>query len=211
MIHNKYTVVLPTLWKSTRIHKLLQDLIQCDSIGEIIMIDNSSEFYDHYTQLEKVRVIQPKENLYVNPSWNLGVKEAKYNCIALINDDVNFDPIIFSIIDESKLKSTGVIGMDNKNYMFRKFKTDPEVLPYTNPRPWGWGCFILFHKLNYAPIPDSIKLWFGDDFLIYHNPADTYTLHNFPIKTEMSTTISSIASPHTEAIKELDGKIYRSL
>jgi len=41
-----FSVVIPTLWKSPRIHKLLLDLIKCNNVGEIILIDNSSEFFN---------------------------------------------------------------------------------------------------------------------------------------------------------------------
>ena len=37
----KYTIVIPTLWKSNRIHTLLKSLIECDYVDEIILIDNS--------------------------------------------------------------------------------------------------------------------------------------------------------------------------
>jgi hypothetical protein len=209
---NEYTVVIPTLWKSTRIHKLLQDLIQCDSVGEIILIDNSSEFYNHYTELEKVRVIQPAENLYVNPSWNLGTKEAKYNCVALVNDDINFDTVIFDTLNESQLKSLGIIGMNEDNYKSVEFTEPPQLHPMRNGhRPWGWGCFILFHKSNWIPIPDDIKIWYGDDFVKEFNPVSKYILHNFPIDTEMSTTSDEIIWNER---KELDKtnfyKLYRN-
>ena len=44
-------------------------------VDEILIIDNSLQNYSFIN--EKVRVIVPQENLFVNPSWNLGVREAR--------------------------------------------------------------------------------------------------------------------------------------
>ena len=41
-IDKMYSIVIPTLWKSPRIHKLLFDLIECNSVDEIILIDNNN-------------------------------------------------------------------------------------------------------------------------------------------------------------------------
>ena len=45
----------------------------CD-VDEIIVIDNSLQGIE--LDSKKLRVIIPNENIFVNPSWNLGVKEA---------------------------------------------------------------------------------------------------------------------------------------
>ena len=37
---DKYTVVIPTLFKSNRTNKLLTDLHECEYVGEIIIINN---------------------------------------------------------------------------------------------------------------------------------------------------------------------------
>ena len=39
-----YSIVIPTLWKSPRIQKLLFDLIECYNVDEIILIDNNNKF-----------------------------------------------------------------------------------------------------------------------------------------------------------------------
>ena len=209
---NEYTIVIPTLWKSPRIHKLLEDLIKCASVAEIILIDNSSEFYNHYTELEKVRVIQPGENIYVNPAWNLGVREAKHNSIALVSDDTNFDPMIFDALGESQLKTLGIIGMHGDNFNSTGFEEQPQIQLLRGDRPWGWGCLLIFHKSYWLPIPEDIKVWYGDDFIITVNPSRKYVLHNYIIDTEMSTTVDE---PQFTTRKGMDGnnwiKLIRTL
>jgi hypothetical protein len=197
MEENKYTVIIPTLWKSERIFKLFVHLNKTDKVGEILLIDNAGlyqtfnvdDYYNNFKIQNKIKLIQPGENIYVNPAWNLGVKEAKYENIAILGDDINFDMKLFDIIDEETLNK-GIIGMDSNNYHFTEFKDAPWLsLMYAGrPRPWGWGCIILFKKKNWLPIPESIKVWYGDDWIMHQNPTPKLVLHNFTIHTEMSTT-----------------------
>jgi hypothetical protein len=186
----KYSVIIPTLWKSNRIHKLLFDLIKCEFVDEIILIDNAGKFFEHFEALDKVKLVQVEENIYVNPAWNLGVKIAKNNCIAILNDDINFDPNIFGLIGEDVLSTFGIIGMGEGNY---KEVIDEERGPYLDVwkpgiNDWGWGCFIMLHKKYWIDIPENIKIWYGDNFIKDVNPAPKGILRNFKVETEMSTT-----------------------
>ncbi len=163
----KYSIVIPTLWKSNRIGKLLFDLIKCEFVDEIILIDNAGKFFEHFEGLDKVKLVQVEENIYVNPAWNLGVKLAKNNSIAILNDDINFDPNIFEVITEDVLSQYGIIGMGEGNY---KTPIDEERGPYIDMwkpgvNDWGGGCFIIFDKKNWIDIPDNIKIWYGDNFI----------------------------------------------
>ncbi len=187
---DKYSVIIPTLWKSNRIHKLLWDLIKCEFVDEIILIDNASKYFEYYEALDKVKLVQTSENIYVNPAWNLGIKIAKNNNIALLNDDINFDPNIFGLINSETLSNYGIIGMGEGNY---KGPIDEKRGPYIdkwNPgiNDWGWGCFVMFHKKYWIDIPENIKIWYGDNFIKDRNPAPKGVLRNFKVETEMSTT-----------------------
>jgi hypothetical protein len=61
-----YSIVIPTLWKSPRIHKLFSDLISCNNVGEIILIDNNNKFFETYKSLDKVKLIQPENFPYLS-------------------------------------------------------------------------------------------------------------------------------------------------
>jgi hypothetical protein len=186
----KYTIVIPTLWKSKRIHKLLWDLIKCQYVDEIILIDNAGKFFEYYEALDKVKLIQVEENIYVNPAWNLGIKIAKNDLVALINDDINFDTNIFGVIDENILNTFGIVGMGEGNYKEQIDETNGPYLDIWQPgiNDWGWGCFIMLNKKNWVEIPDNIKIWYGDNFIKDVNPITKSSLRNFKVETEMSTT-----------------------
>lgn len=185
---NKYSVVIPTLWRSKRIHPLLNSLIESPNVDEIIIIDNGKKYDEYYKEMKKVRVLRPHFNIYVNPAWNYGVQYSKNNSITLVNDDISFDTRIFEKFDETELKSKGFIGMSSENY--------GEGVEY-NPtlEPWkgeivlnGWGCIIMFHKDHWKPIPQELKIWYGDNYMREINLSPSHILKGLPIQTEMSTT-----------------------
>lgn len=184
---DKYTIIIPTLWKSKRTEKLLKDLEECIFVDEIIVIDNKS-IYEIDRTIGKIRLISKGENIYVNPAWNWGIELAKNECIALCNDDINFNPNIFGVLTKETLSKCGIIGQSQYNYGGNN--TNEPIIEKWNGggRDWGWGCLIIFDKKNWIKIPEEIKIWYGDDFIFKYNPITKCLLKNFNIETEMSTT-----------------------
>jgi hypothetical protein len=185
----KYSVIIPTLWKSNRTDKLLKDLEECRYVDEIIIIDNASIYKTDRT-IDKIRMISFGENIYVNPAWNLGIKVAKNDLVALINDDINFDTNVFGVIDENILNQFGIIGMGEDNYKEQMDETKGPYLDVWKPgvNDWGWGCFIMLNKKDWINIPENIKIWYGDNIIKDVNPSPKACLRNFKVETEMSTT-----------------------
>ena len=186
---DKYSVIIPTLWKSDRTKRLITDLQECDYVDEIIIIDNS--YHGHQdTKVEKIRFVSFGGNIYVNPSWNKGIELAKNECIALCNDDINFNPNIFGVIDESILTYTGIIGMGEGNYKDEIDKEKGSYIDIWEPdvNDWGWGCLIMLKKSHWLPIPNEIKIWYGDNIIKDVNSVSKGVLRNFKVETEMSTT-----------------------
>tara|TARA_Y100000385_G_C13024158_1_gene607622 strand:- start:40 stop:666 length:627 start_codon:yes stop_codon:yes gene_type:complete len=182
-----YSVIIPTLWKSTRTFSLLEDLNKCEFITDIILIDNASSNEPTLQNLTKVNHINPGKNLYVNPSWNLGVILSKEDNIIICNDDITFNPQLYcEILNQIDLQKIGVIGVSHKNY---ELTTPSSILLHPKPddEP-GWGCLIALNKTNWVPIPSSLKIWCGDNFILENNFNSQFSLEGIPISTEMSTT-----------------------
>jgi glycosyltransferase involved in cell wall biosynthesis len=186
---DKFSIIIPTLWKSNRTDKLLKDLEECEYVDEIIVIDNTS-IYETDRTVGKIRIVSKGENIYVNPAWNLGIELAKNECIALCNDDINFNPNIFGVIDESILTYVGIIGMGEGNYKDKIDKEKGSYIDMWEPgvNDWGWGCLILLKKSHWLPIPNEIKIWYGDNIIKDVNSVSKGVLRNFKVETEMSTT-----------------------
>lgn len=203
-----FTCVIPTLWRSSRIINLVAELCRCSSVGEVIVIDNdpsrSLGLYVNTDVHAKLRILKMQENIFVNPAWNLGVKEAKYDDIALVNDDINFNSDIFKMFDDGRLKPLkAAIGMAIENY---RLEADEEYrIVLRRAIHHGWGCMILINKENYVPIPDDLKVWCGDNWLEKHMPV--YTLYGLKMRTEMSTTSSS---GEFRAISHKDSSIFHT-
>lgn len=142
-MNDKFSVIIPTLWKSDRIYKLLSDLNTCEQVGEIILIDNSNEYAEKIKTIpSKVKIVPRDQNMYVNPAWNLGVSLSKFNNLCISNDDINFDTSVFHFIKDHI--DSGIVGQSTSNY-----RTFPSSMNFKvekiQERPSGWGC-LLFLK-----------------------------------------------------------------
>ena len=190
------------MWKSPRITKLIDDLCNCESVGEVIIIDNNPSESQPLPFNKKFALHLMAENIYVNPAWNYGVERAKYDNILICNDDINFDPAFLSIYDDGSLANVGVIGMAFENY---KLKSDANIhLRAMKQRPYGWGCVMMIHKSKYVTIPSDLLIANGDDWLAQH--AAPFELHGLSLQSEISTTSQL---PEFGLIQHTDNETYK--
>lgn len=178
-----FTAVIPTLLKNRDILIKLIEALLCDSaLSEIIVINNSEEYFEYIH--EKVRVIANGKNLFVNPSWNLGVKEAKTDYVALLNDDIKIPANICSRILDKMTSKYGIVGIQKNNVIETRDEDnntiinideivlgdakEVELKPITYRTP-NFGVFMIFNKKDYTDIPEELKIYYGDDWLVYHS------------------------------------------
>ena len=193
------SVIVPTIWKAQEIERMLPVLIDHDKIGEIIIIDNDpkARFFT-LPSSDKIKVLKQKKNIFVNPAWNLGVQTAKYSKICLLSDDILFDENIFDLVYDKISDKNGVIGIDSlgiKNF----FVKSPlmQIEPATDLQHWdGFGTLMFMHKKNYLPIPQEMKIYWGDAWIYDYNSIQcrqNYILTKFCIKTQMRTSSSGFS------------------
>ena len=198
---NKISVIIPTMWRSEKLEKLLKILSDCDRIGEIIIIDNDYNSKNiNIDKYDKIIYLKMNENIYVNPSWNLGVSKSKFDIVAILNDDIIFD---INFINNLDVDNETIIGASEQSY--KDINDNNFRLEKTNNRNWGFGCIIIFNKKYYVEIPEELKIWCGDDFL-FKNFNNRYIIRGVYIDTNMSTT-SDIKS--FDDIKKNDELIYK--
>lgn len=186
-IEHKFSVIIPTMWKSDRTLQLLEDLNNCDLVDEILIIDNYFLKRPDF-KFSKVKILEQIENIYVNPAWNLGVKSASNNLICICNDDINFDVnTSFDFIFKNK-EILGCVGVHPKSYTANS--EDFNIEPGYHTGGGGWGCLMFCKKENWIDIPNDIKIGYGDDWLAITNKPHFSLLHKTKIETEMSTTSS---------------------
>ena len=63
-----------------------------------------------------------------------------------------------------------------------------EIETYDNKtNTGGWGCLFSFNKSIWKPIPDQLKIWYGDNWIHGTNP-NIFQLKGMSITTKMSTS-----------------------
>jgi len=205
---DKFTVIIPTIWKSEYTLELLKRYSECEYVDEIILIDNASHLGKNI-DLPKVVHIKEPTNTFVNPAWNKGVELAKYHNITISNDDILFDvreyySYINQLLEINDFKNLGFIGSNSKNYELEKSE-NPCFEQYDNTtNTTGWGCLFSFHKLNWKPIPNELKIWYGDNW-IHMVCRPILHLIGMKMKTKMST---SSELDEVRDIRDNDTKIW---
>ena len=160
------SIVIPTMQKRLDIlENLVKTLNADDSVGEIIIINNAVKPLEF--SYDKMRVITPKTNIFVNPAWNLGVKEGVNQYIGLLNDDIiitdNFCSSLLKVLPEK----FGVIGYTRESIIpveqgeQRPDKTDI-IIEKSDFIDFGFGIAMFFKKEDYPIIPDCLKIMYGD-------------------------------------------------
>ena len=158
---SKFSIIIPTMWKSDFLSDSISNYITSDLIDEIIIIDNDPTKKINLPKNDKIKYLTKGHNIFVNPSWNWGVKYSKNENLLIINDDLHIKDIT-SILKKLSECQFDFVGLDYKNLnagngiVIKQKKDD-----MTN----GFGCFLFIKKSKYIIIPEDIKIWFGDRIL----------------------------------------------
>lgn len=206
----KFTVIIPTLWRSNLTIDLLSSYENCIYVDEILLIDNavSDRPQFDFSSYKKLRFLEQEKNIYVNPAWNLGIKESENELIAISNDDILYNPDpVFKFVSEAS--DWGAIGMSPSNY---KTSGSEIRLEPGDAIGGGWGCLIFVHKSEWIEIPEEIKIWYGDNWIsmsIKKRNKNVFKLHTSEmIKTKMST---SCAMPSLNPVIRDDRKAWYNI
>lgn len=157
------SVVIPTMWKFEEFPNFLEILVQHPLINEIIIIDNDRSARPTRSVLNNVKVSLHDygRNIFVNPAWNEGVRVAKNNKIAIVNDDIIFDTRVFDAV-YNVLDTVGCIGLN---------VTSPtptgliKIVPLAGQPTFGFGMLVFVTKYTYENIPDGLNIYYGDNFI----------------------------------------------
>jgi glycosyltransferase involved in cell wall biosynthesis len=186
------SVVIPTMWRSEVTMCLLERYNDCEFVDEILVINNNKADTPYeLNRFDKVRIIGRDGNIYVNPSWNLGVAEARNEIVAISNDDILFQPCdLFSFV--IGVKDFGAIGMSGLNFYEEASEIGIETGCDIGA---GWGCLLFVKKSSWVEIPERIKIWFGDNWIARTCERSGKWIYkvrlNSLIETNMSTTSRS--------------------
>ena len=206
--------VIPTMWRNpSRLRDILHDYKRADiPNAEFILIDNN-----HGCYLEsEITILIPKENLGVNPSWNIGVELAKNNIVCLLNDDIEINfQTIKNNLDEINNLDFGIIGFDANKNLGTDFNTNVDKFEFKEAdcRTLGFGCMMFIRKENYLKIDERLKIFFGDDLLYWWNRdkhnRPIYIIDNLKALGELSATSKDYEHLLQEELPYFDEEIRR--
>lgn len=218
------TVVIPTMWKYKPFVKFLGDLTKSQYVGQIIIIDNNPNEKPDLGVLTihpKINYVTFGENIFVNPAWNYGVENAKFENVCLLNDDVIVDLKIFHRLDDFlETPNIGVCGIcPGLSEEFGHIPlTNGEIdlvkcdTPYNYRTHFGMGTMMFFQKKEYIPIPDKLKLYWGDNFIydtLYYKLNNNYQIVNTFYYTPYAVTTSQMTN--SNEILHNENLIYNNI
>jgi len=190
----KFSVIIPTIWKGETLNDLLINLYDCELIEEVILINNDNKNSKAIPLHDKLIYVEPQKNIFVNPAWNLGVRISKSNNIIIANDDILFDINYFvsCLIDVDKnhikFEDFGIVGMDSDNYNLESNSNSPIFQNHgILESRGGWACLLAFHKNQWPIIPEQLKIYYGDNFLLAVGKR-LVDMSGLKIQTKMSSS-----------------------
>jgi len=200
------TIIIPTMWRaSLQTQHFIRSLSASELQFELIVINNSPEKTpDWFKPLVAEGTVSLEikcNNIFVNPAWNLGVQSAKTEFVALVNDDISFNPHGLYVACEHLRRFGGVVGLDTEG--FQTAPNTPCITRNTDLKG-GWATMMLFHRTAFRPIPEDIKIWCGDLIILKTlRPAWSVMLQD--LVGEMNATASDAGFNEQ---KKRDGALY---
>ena len=199
------TCAIPTMWLADEITASCDALAVIPIVTEVLVINNdeSRRFLDltrygpetdkgtcDYGERPyavktygKFTLLTPPSNVYVGESWNVGVVAATNPLVCLLNDDVVLRSDTFEYIAANFPADASLIGAGGA--------CDHLNLSEVGSRCYGFGVAMFLRKDKYIAIPNSIRIWYTDDFLFENMPGAKYHLAGCIERFRMSTTVHS--------------------
>lgn len=195
---NFFSVIIPTLQRSAELNQLVDQCVAHPRVQEVIVINNAPTPLAWTSP--KVRVLQQEKNIFVNPAWNLGVEAANGEYVAIVNDDVLFSDEVFDYAARLlRLPFVGMVGPDGA-FMNRPAVALSHRIASEGHITLGMGVFMAMRRKDYLPIPDTMKIWGGDDWLYWTQRMPSRVLLGGDFRTDMSTTSGAVEfSPRRES------------
>lgn len=193
----QFSVVIPTLQRSDDLRTVVDQCAAHPLVAEVLVINNATDPLAF--ESPKVRVLDQGRNIFVNPAWNLGAREARGEYLAIINDDILFEDGALTHAQRAlRSRRFGVIGpaqdaFNRPAHGRRRVK----IAPFFSFKG-SFGTFMCLRRADYTPIPEEMRIWGGDDWLFLTQSRPNGVLSGYRFDTEMGT---SSGSPEFQALR----------
>jgi len=193
----KYSVIIPTMWRANEVLiPFLYKLAACESVGEIIIVNNDSNNTPNLAYDPKIKLFNFDTNIYVNPAWNFGVTISQFDRLCIANDDISFDTRVFEVLQDKLLESAGVFGLCPGDPMFNQHPVTTktiDIIPWSGQNTHGFGCLMFINKLSWNKIPVGLDVYYGDNYIFdiqLINGKTNYLIANMDFYTPFASTTS---------------------
>lgn len=183
------SVVIPTMWKHAPFCDFLSQVCAHAHVQDVIIIDNAHEHRPAHEILdhEKIKWINLGENLFVNPSWNMGVYHGEADIICLQNDDIQFDCDVYTRVREFIQPHMGLISLSSAPCQGDQI----EFVHWQGESQFGCGQLMFFNRHTFCHIDPELLVYCGDNWLfdhMWHVTQHNYMIHNLTYHTPYAQT-----------------------
>lgn len=166
MSKQTFSVVVPTLWRFEPFADVCVDVANHPLVEDVVVINNDSSkqppashrLWSH----PKIQVLDFGTNLFVNPSWNVGVYYSRAPVVCFWNDDFIFDLRLFNLLSTSFAPTQGVCGFCPTEALAR-ITLSQHTRDHKNL--WGFGQLMFIHRKNWVDIPPELLVYCGDNWI----------------------------------------------
>lgn len=183
------SVVIPTLWRYEPFCDFLAQTCAHDHVHDVIIVDNCRSHRPTHSSLNhsKVTLLDFGENLFVNPSWNVGVYHAQSDIICLQNDDLTFDCKVYQKVSEFVQPHMGLVSLSS----LPATGTQIEFEHWQGQNMFGCGQLMFFHRSRFCQIDPELLVYCGDNWLFDHmheTSGQNYMIRNLQHDTPYAQT-----------------------
>lgn len=173
----RYLVGIPCLFGAYHTTMSIESAHDIDGV-DVLLIDNGAEesvkyVINEFAPHQNVTVIHNEQNLYVNPAWNQIIKyfleHEEYDYLLIMNSDLGLNKNWVNVLDEYFSRVPYAIPVpvvsDDPNNLTAEVNSVPTE---TELKDGIAGVLIILHRKHAQkvyPIPDGIKIWFGDNWI----------------------------------------------
>lgn len=211
------SIIIPTMFKCKVLFQFLKHFNDtCDPDDEVILINNTN--MDIPISCRNLTVIKEGQNTFVNPAWNKGVRLSKNELVVLLNDDIffrwqHYKQAVVNLMDST----VSCIGLDTRylyvsdNYHEMIEKTNEDRYSYAELKfgeniPYGFGCCMTLKKSEYIPVPDFLKVFFGDVFIKWN--ADNNKKRSLVLSIPICGYMSKTSQNHWKLLGHHEATLY---
>lgn len=206
-------LVIPTLWRPAALVAALEGYLHSPAVERVIVIDNAPAL-----RPAAVRALEPHprllllaqpENLYVNPAWNLGLAQiaSGSSLVGILNDDIQIPACVLEGLLAQAPAAGTVVGLLPPPETAAPGPPSPAYPLVLEPFPYrrelsigsqcrGFGSALFLRRGDFVPIPSSLQIWFGDDWIL-QRASRVLGLRSAWIRIERHVTMAAMRRSET--------------